>query len=66
MVYLAPGHAQVCGGEVSTEEAVTEAPGDVRVSADHGLGPQSSPRRRAEEPTDSLKRKLWTIIIFSF
>ena len=32
--HLTPGHAKVCGGKVSAEEAITEAPGDVGVSAD--------------------------------
>ena len=31
--HLTPGHAKVCGGKVSAEEAITEAPGDVGVSA---------------------------------
>ena len=61
--HLAPGHAQVCCSKVSTEEAIIEAAREVRVRADHGLGPQSSPQHRAEEPADSLKCKLRTIII---
>ena len=64
--HLAPGHAQVCCSKVSTEEAIIEAAREVRVRADHGLGPQSSPHHRAEEPTDSLKCKLRTIINWAY
>ena len=63
---LASCHSQICGGKVSAEEAVTEAPGEVRVGGDHGAGPQGDPDGRAQEPTDGLKGKLLEINTCSF